>query len=109
MNAHELPSGNLLIPKHPKAPGPAGDEAEEISPDHPEWYYWHELATNEAVYGAWQRVATLEEVETAERAVDRFEAGIGNDPKGAKAADVTIAREMLKMRRKSIERCGEDE
>ncbi len=49
-----------------------------------------------AVYDGWRQVRTLEDVDEMEMMVDRFEAGISSDPKGVLAADVAIAREMLK-------------
>lgn len=107
MITHELPHGNLMVPLNPKAPGPTGDEALEISPDHPDYERWLPEATREAVYDAWRRVRTIEEVETAERVVDRFEAAIESDRKNNLAADAAMARESLKIARQSIERYGE--
>jgi hypothetical protein len=115
MNTHELPNGNLLVPKHPGAPGSlgSGDEAEEIGPDHPEWDRWYEIATNEAVHDSYRRVRTVEEVETALRGMERYErwhAGdlspeASPDPRTGRraAADAAIARAMLETVRKSIE------
>ncbi|WP_166177300.1 hypothetical protein [Rubrobacter tropicus] len=51
-------------------------------------------------------MSTIEEAETAERVVDRFEIESESDRKNVLAADVAIAREMLKMVRRSIERHG---
>ena len=58
-----------------------------------------------AVYGGWRTCETLEDVEEQARLADRR---AGRDPGMVDRSDVaTIAREMLKMVRRPIERHGE--
>ena len=58
MNARELPNGNLLVPKHPNAPGPAGDEAIEIGPEHPDYERWLPEATARNSLERWRSTRT---------------------------------------------------
>lgn len=60
-----------------------------------------------AVYGGWRACRTLGDVEAQEKLLDSFEAKITSDPRGVLAADVAIARELLKLQRQAIERFGE--
>jgi hypothetical protein len=57
-----------------------------------------------AVYGGWEGVRTLEDVEEQERLVDRY---AERNPGMVDQSDATIARELLKTVRRSIERHGE--
>ena len=69
-----------------------------------------ERREREAVYGGWRSCRTLEDVSEQKALVDRFEARIGgdlgDDPRGVLASDVAIARELLKLQRRAIERFG---
>ncbi len=56
-----------------------------------------------AVYDGWWRCETLEDVEEHERLVDRW---AERNPGMADQSDAAIARELLKMVRRSIERYG---
>ena len=62
-----------------------------------------ERQEREAVYGVWREVRTLEDVEEQERLVDRY---AEHNPGTGDRSDAVIAREMLKMVRRSIERHG---
>jgi hypothetical protein len=57
----------------------------------------------EAVYDGWWRCETLEDVEEQEALVDRY---AERNPGMVDRSDAAIAREMLKMVRRSIERRG---
>ena len=57
-----------------------------------------------AVYGGWEGAKTLEEVEEQESLVDRY---AERNPGMVDQSDAAIAREMLKMVRRYIERHGE--
>ncbi len=62
-----------------------------------------EQREREAVYDGWRLCETLEDVEEQERLVDRYaerRPGMVDQP------DAAIARELLKMVRRSIERYG---
>lgn len=69
-----------------------------------------EIREREAVYGGWRDCRTLEDVAAQEELLDGFEARIGgdlgDDPRGVLASDVAIARELLKLQRRAIERFG---
>ena len=54
-----------------------------------------------AVYGGWREVRTLEDVEEQGRLVDRH---AGRNPGMVDRSDAAIAREMLEIVRRSIER-----
>ena len=56
-----------------------------------------------AVYDGWWRCETLEDVEVHERLVDRW---AERNPGLVEQSDAAIARERLKMVRRSIERYG---
>jgi len=56
-----------------------------------------------AIYGGWRGVRTLEDVEEQGRIVDRH---AGRNPGMVDRSDAAIAREMLKIVRRSIERHG---
>jgi predicted DNA-binding protein YlxM (UPF0122 family) len=56
-----------------------------------------------AVYDGWWRCQTLEDVEEQERLVDRY---AERNPGMVDQSDAAIARERLKMVRRSIERYG---
>jgi hypothetical protein len=56
-----------------------------------------------AVYGGWWRCETLEDVEEQGRLVDRW---AERNPDTVNRSDAAIARERLKMVRRSIERHG---
>jgi hypothetical protein len=62
-----------------------------------------EIREREAVYDGWWRCETLEDVEEHERLVDRY---AGRNPGTVNQSDAEIARERLKMVRRSIERHG---
>jgi predicted DNA-binding protein YlxM (UPF0122 family) len=62
-----------------------------------------ERREREAVYDGWRRCETLEDVEEQERLVDRY---AERNPGMVNQSDAAIAREMLKMARRSIERHG---
>ena len=55
------------------------------------------------VYDGWWRCQTLEDVEEQERLVDRY---AERNPGTVDRSDAAIARELLKMVRRSVERCG---
>ena len=57
----------------------------------------------EAVHDGWWRCETIEDVEGHERLVDRW---AGRNPGIVNQSDAAIARERLKMVRRSIERHG---
>jgi hypothetical protein len=57
----------------------------------------------EAVYDGWHSCETLEEVEEQERLVDRY---AERHPGMVEQSDAAIARERLKIVRRSIERYG---
>ena len=63
-----------------------------------------EIREREAVYDGWREVRVLECVEEQEGLVDRF---AGRNPGMVDRSDATIARETLKMVRRSVERHGE--
>ncbi len=56
-----------------------------------------------AVYDGWWRCETLEDVEEQERLVDRY---AERNPSMVDQSDAAIARELLKMQRRVIERHG---
>jgi hypothetical protein len=56
-----------------------------------------------AVSGGWREVRTLEEVEEQGRLVDRH---VGRNPGTVARSDAEMAREMLKITRRSIEQHG---
>ncbi len=56
-----------------------------------------------AVYGGWREVRMLEDVEEQGRLVDRH---AGRNPGMVDRSDAAMAREMLKIVRRSIERHG---
>jgi len=56
-----------------------------------------------AVYDLWWRCETIEDVEEHERLVDRW---AERHPGTADQSDAAIARELLKMQRRAIERHG---
>ena len=56
-----------------------------------------------AVYDGWWRCQTLEDVEEHERLVESY---AGRNPGMVDQSDAAIAREMLKLVRRSIERYG---
>ena len=56
-----------------------------------------------AVYGGWREAQTLADVEEQERLVDRY---AERNPGMVDQSDADIAREMLKLVRRSIERYG---
>ena len=56
-----------------------------------------------AVYDGWWRCETLEDVEEHERLVDRW---AGRHPGMVGQSDAAIARELLKLQRRAIERHG---
>jgi hypothetical protein len=56
-----------------------------------------------AVYDGWHRCETLEDVEEQERLVDRY---AERHPGMVDQSDAEIARELLKMQRRAIERHG---
>jgi hypothetical protein len=56
-----------------------------------------------AVYDGWRLCETLEDVEEQERLVDRY---AERNPGMVDQSDAAIARELLKMVRRSIERHG---
>ena len=56
-----------------------------------------------AIYGGWRGVRTLEDVEEQGRLVDRH---AGRNPGTVDRSDAAMAREMLKIVRRSIERHG---
>ena len=62
-----------------------------------------ERREREAVYDGWHLCETLEDVEEQERLVDRW---AERNPGMVDRSDATIARERLKMVRRSIERHG---
>lgn len=57
-----------------------------------------------AVYDGWWRARTLEDVEEQEVLVDRY---AERNPGMVDQSDAAIARELLKMQRKAIERYGD--
>ena len=57
----------------------------------------------EAVYGGWRTCETSEDVGERERLVDRY---AERNPGTVDRSDAAIAREMLKMQRRAIERHG---
>lgn len=66
--------------------------------------YDQEQRERTAVYDGWHQCRTLEEVEEQERLVDRWaerNSGMVNQ------SDAAIARELLKMQRRAIERFGD--
>lgn len=63
-----------------------------------------EIREREAVYYGWREVRMPEGVEEQEGLVDRF---AGRNPGMVDRSDAAIAREMLKMVRRSTERHGE--
>ncbi len=65
-----------------------------------------EQAERSAVYGGWRNCRTVEDVEEQQKLLDDFDGKIESDPRGVLAADVAIARELLKMQRRAIERYG---
>ena len=62
-----------------------------------------EQREREAVYDGWPRCETLEDVEEHERLVDRY---AERNPGMVDQSDAAIARELLKMQRRAIERQG---
>lgn len=62
-----------------------------------------ERREREAVYGGWREAHTLEEVEEQERLVDSY---AERNPGMVDQSDAAIARELLKMLRRSIKRHG---
>ncbi len=60
-----------------------------------------EQREREAVYDGWRRCETLEDVEEQERLVDRY---AERSPGMVDQSDTAIARELLKMVRRSIGR-----
>jgi predicted DNA-binding protein YlxM (UPF0122 family) len=56
-----------------------------------------------AVYDGWRRCGTLEDVEEQERLVESY---AERNPGMVDRSDASIAREMLKLVRRSIERYG---
>ncbi len=62
-----------------------------------------EQREREAVYDGWWRCETLEDVEEQERLVDHW---AGSHPGMVDQSDAAIARERLKMVRRSMERYG---
>ncbi len=58
-----------------------------------------------AVYDGWRKARTLEQVEEQERLVDRY---AERNPGMVDRSDAAIARELLKMQRRSIELYGEN-
>ena len=56
-----------------------------------------------AVYGGWRLCETLKDVEEQERLVDRY---AERNPGMVDQSDAAIAREVLKLVRRSIERYG---
>jgi len=62
-----------------------------------------ERREREAVYDGWHLCETLEDVEEQERLVDRY---AERNPGMVDQSDAAIARERLKMVRRSIERHG---
>ncbi len=60
-----------------------------------------ERREREAVYDGWHRCETLEDVEEQERLVDRY---AGRNPGIVDQSDAAMARELLKMQRRAIER-----
>ena len=62
-----------------------------------------ERREREAVYDGWHLCETLEDVEEQERLVDRW---ADRNPGMVNQSDAAIARERLKMVRRSIERHG---
>jgi len=56
-----------------------------------------------AVYGGWREIRTLEDVGEQERLVDRF---AERNPGLVDRSDAAIAREVLKLVRRSVERRG---
>jgi len=80
------------VSNHAEVPGVPRGEADEE---------WRE---RRAVYDGWWRYETLEDVEEHERLVDRY---AERSPGMVDQSDAAIARERLKMVRRSIERYGE--
>ena len=62
-----------------------------------------ERREREAVYDGWHLCETLEDVEEQERLVDRY---AERNPAMVDQSDAAIARELLKMQRRAIERYG---
>ncbi len=60
-----------------------------------------ERREREAVYDGWRLCETLEDVEEQERLVDRY---ADSHPSMVDQSDAAIARELLKMQRRAIER-----
>ena len=60
-----------------------------------------EIQERQAVYDGWHRCETLEDVEEHERLVDRW---AERHPGMVDQSDAAIARELLKMQRRAIER-----
>jgi hypothetical protein len=63
-----------------------------------------EIREREAVYYGWREVRMLEGLEEQEGLVDRY---AERNPGMVDQSDAAIAREMLKMVRRSVERHGE--
>ena len=64
-----------------------------------------EQREHEAVYGGGREVRTLEDVEERERLVDRW---AERNPGMVDQGNAAIARELLKLQRRAIERHGGD-
>ena len=62
-----------------------------------------ERREREAVYGGWREIRALEDVGEQERLVDRW---AERNPGTVDRSDAAIAREMLKLVRRSVERRG---